>query len=211
MKEFFSRIKMDVIISAVCCIAFGVVLLLWPAEVTTLACKAIGILVAVLGLVRMASYMINSKEKHGIYFPIGMALFFVGLWIFLRPSSIQSLLLIGIGVVLFVHGIEDFKYALETKRGGYGLWWTILLLALLGMGLGAACIVDSFGMISVTLTFVGIVLIYEGVSELWIVFQVVRAAKVIKKEMEYAQPIDVDAEDLTEDTGEEVTEESEMR
>lgn len=184
MKELFWRMKLDVIISAICCIAFGIVLLLWPTEVTTMTCKVIGAVIAVLGVARVASYAISSREKHGINLPLGMVLFLVGVWIFLKPQSIQSLLLIGIGVVLFVHGFEDLKYAFETKRGGYASWWVILILAVLGMGLGIACIVDCFGVISVTLTFVGIVLIYDGITDIWIAFQVIRAAKAVKKQME---------------------------
>lgn len=184
MKELFQRIKLDVIISAVCCILFGIVLLLWPVEVTTVTCKAIGGVIAFLGILKIISYIMNAKEKNGVNLPLGMVLFFVGLWIFLKPGSIQSLLLIGIGVLLFVHGFEDLKYAIETKRNGFQNWWVILIFSIFGMGLGAACIVDCFGMISITMTFVGIVLIYDGITDLWIIAQVVKAAKEIKKEAE---------------------------
>ncbi len=189
MKEFFKRVKMDVIISALVAIAFGVVLFLWPVKVTTVVCKAVGAVIAVLGVVRIISYIMNTKEKHGINLPLGLVLAIVGIWIFLKPESIESLMLVGIGVVLFVHGFEDFKYAIETKRGSYESWWVILLMSLLSMGLGIACVVDSFGVISVALTFVGIALIYDGLSDLWIVSRVNKTAKAI-----LAQAKAVDAE-----------------
>lgn len=198
MKEMFRRIKIDVIVSALCCIAFGIVLLLWPAQVTNLTCQVIGGVIAFLGLVRVISYLLHSQDKHGINLPLGLVLFFVGAWIFLKPQSIQSLLLIVIGVVLFVHGLEDLKYALETKRGGYSSWWVILIFALLGMGLGLACIVDCFGVISVTMTFVGVILIYDGLTDLWIIFQVAQTAKTVKREIDEAQAVDVEAEVFTE-------------
>lgn len=194
MKELFQRIKMDAIISALCCIAFGIVLLLWPAEVTNLTCQVIGCVIAFLGLARTVSYLLHSQEKHGINLPLGLVLFFVGVWIFLKPQSIQSLLLIVIGVALAVHGLEDLKYALETKRGGYAYWWVILIFALLGMGLGVVCIVDCFGVISVTMTFVGVVLIYDGLTDLWIIFKVVQTAKAVKRGLDAVRA--VEAEDV---------------
>ena len=98
-------------------------------------------------------------------------------------------------MVLFVHGFEDLKYAIETKRNGFQNWWVIFLFAVFGMGLGAACIVDCFGMISVTMTFVGIVLIYDGITDLWIIAQVIKTAKEIKEEVEIFQDSDIEVVD----------------
>ncbi|MCI8489920.1 MAG: DUF308 domain-containing protein [Lachnospiraceae bacterium] len=191
MKELLKRVKLDVIISAACCIVFGVVLILWPVQVTTVACKAIGAVLAVLGAFRTLSYLLSSGEKHRINLPFGLVLLFVGIWIFVRPQSIQSMLLIGIGVALFVHGFEDFKYALETKRNGYDSWAILILLALLGMGFGAACIVNCFGVISVTLGFIGAALIYDGISALWIVSRLAKAAHMFRLAAEDAQAVEV--------------------
>ncbi len=206
MKELFQRIKLDVIIGAVCCIAFGIVLILWPTEVTTIACKMIAAVIAVLGLVTLISYLLNTKEKHRINLPLGLVLLFIGIWIFLKPNSIQSMLLIGIGVVLFVHGFEDFKYALETRRYGYEFYWVILLMSVVGMGLGIACIVDSFGVISVALAFVGLALIYDGITDIWIVSRIAKTAKSVKQQVDEFHVVETEAEVITED----VTEESEM-
>lgn len=183
MKELFKRIKMDVIVSAVVCIAFGVVLILWPAQVTTIACKIVGAVIAVLGLVRTITAIVNSGEKNGIALTLGMILFIVGIWIFMKPESIQNLICIGIGVALLVHGLEDFKYAIETKRNGYTSWWAILIMAVPGILFGIICIVDSFGVISVAMTFVGIALIYDGLSDLWIISRVKKTARTIEQEM----------------------------
>lgn len=199
MRDLFQRIKMDVVISALVCIAFGVVLILWPVQVTTVACKAIGVALAVLGLIRLAGHFRDSVKHHRLNFPLGLALFVIGVWIYLKPGSIQSMLLIGIGVVLFVHGFENFKYGLEAKRNGYESWAILLLLAVFGMALGVACMINCFGVISVTLTFVGIALIYDGVSDLWIISRVGKAAKGIRRAVEEMQPIDAEAVDFSEE------------
>ncbi len=65
MRELFQRIKLDVIIGAICCILFGIVLLIWPVEVTTVTCKVIGGAIAFLGLLKIIGYIMNAKEKNG--------------------------------------------------------------------------------------------------------------------------------------------------
>lgn len=187
MKELAKRLKMDVIISAFVGIGLGVVLILWPIEVTTAVCRTIGAVIAVLGAVRIAGYIVHREEKHSIHLLFGLVLLLVGMWIFLKPHSIQGILFIGIGAALFVHGLEDFKYALEAKRSGYESWAILILMSLLGMAFGIICIVDCFGIISITLSFVGIVLIYDGITDLWIVSRVVRAAKVVGEKIEEMQ------------------------
>lgn len=193
MKDTLKRVKMDAIISAAACITFGVVLILWPVRVTTIVCQTIAVIIAVLGAARVISHIMKAGEKHRLDLPLGLVLFVIGIWIFLKPQSIQSMLLIGIGVVLFVHGLEAFRYALEAKRGGYGPWWSLLMMALLGMGLGAACVFDCFGMISMTLTLVGVALVYDGISLLWVISRVQKTARAVKRGMQEFEAIETDA------------------
>lgn len=201
MKDLFRRMKLDAVMGAIGCIAFGVVLLIWPEQVTSATCQAIGCIIAFLGAVRAAGYLMSRRERNGLDLPLGLMLFFVGAWIALRPRSVASLLMIVIGVLLFVHGLEDLKYALETRRAGYASWRIMLVFGILCMSLGAVCIIDCFGAISVAMTFVGAMLIFDGLTDLWIIFVVVQAAKAWKREAGAAQAQETEAE---------IVEESEM-
>ena len=175
---------------------------------TTVACKTIGAVIAALGALRILGFVMNRKERRGWNLLPGMLFFIVGIWIFFRPESIQNMLLIGIGVVLFVHGFEDLRYAFQTRRGGYDNWWALLLFAIVGMALGIACIADSFGMVSVVLAFVGAALIYDGVTDLWIISRVIRIEKALRQQREETEM--PEAKLLSEEEVEVVTEESEL-
>lgn len=203
MKEMMERLKIDVIISAAVCIGLGIVLILWPIEVTMVVCKTIGAVIAFTGAVRIAGYIFQKEEKHSLHLLFGLVLLLVGVWIFLRPDSIQSIWFIGIGAVLFVHGLEDFKYAVEAKRNGYESWAILILMSLIGMIFGIVCIIDCFGVISITLSFVGIVLIYDGITDIWIISRVARAVKQAEKEvMERQKDLDAaDADIIIEESG----------
>lgn len=193
MSNFLKRIKMDAIISAAACITFGIVLILWPVRFTTIVCQTIAVVIAVLGAVRVISYVMHAEEKNRLDLPLGLILFMIGIWIFLKPQSIQSLLLIGIGVVLFVHGLESFRYAMEAKRGGYEPWWTMMVMALLGMGLGAVCVFDCFGVLSMTFMLVGVALVYDGISLLWVISRVHKTTRAVRRSMEDLEAIETEA------------------
>jgi len=195
MGEFLKKIKIDVIVTSVVCIILGVVLIMFPTEVVTVACQGVGVVLAILGGVRVVS-MLLSKEKSGIDLPFGLLLLIVGIWILLHPASIESLIFIGVGVALFVHGIKGIQMAWETKKNGYGNWWSLLLLSLVNVVCGVVCVIDCFGVFTVAatlaLTLVGVALIYDGISSIWILSRVRKAAKNMIQDME---AVDVDYEE----------------
>ena len=171
MKETLKRIKADIIVSALLCIALGIVLLVWPAETIDVFCKILAVGLIIMGGVDIASYFMN-RSIHPFAGALGLIVLLIGIWIFLRPESIVSLIPIVIGVILCVHGIQDLKLAVETKRNCYG---------------------NAFGMVKLALQFIGIALIYDGISDLWVANRAVHAAKMMKQE---AEAVDVDYKEI---------------
>lgn len=192
MKETMKRIKADIILSALVCVALGVVLLIWPAETIDIFCKVLAVGLVIMGVVDLVSYFTN-RSVHPFAGALGLIVMLVGIWIFIRPESIVSLIPIVIGVILFVHGVQDLKLALETKDNGYEKWWSILIIAAVSLVLGVVCIVNAFGMVKLALQFIGIALIYDGISDLWVANRAIRAAKAMKQE---AEALDVEYKEV---------------
>ena len=97
MKETLKRIKADIIVSALLCIALGIVLLVWPAETIDVFCKILAVGLIIMGGVDIASYFMN-RSIHPFAGALGLIVLLIGIWIFLRPESIVSLIPIVIGV-----------------------------------------------------------------------------------------------------------------
>jgi uncharacterized membrane protein HdeD (DUF308 family) len=192
MKDFFKRVKADAIMSAVLCIALGVVLIVWPGETIDIVCKVLAAGLIILGGVELFSYITN---RNGYMFTgiLGLIVLIIGVWIFLKPSSIVSLVPIVIGVILAVHGVQDVKMALESKNGGYDRWWIMLIIAIISIAFGVLCIVNAFGMVKLAMQFVGVALIYDGISDLWVVTKTVRTVKDMEQE---AKAVDVDYKEI---------------
>ena len=69
------------------------------------------------------------------------------------------------------------------------------MLALLNCVFGVICICDSFGVVSLAVRMLGIALVYDGISNMIIVYH---TAQAIKYAAEKIEPIDVDAHEIDE-------------
>lgn len=83
MKEMFKRVRIAVYLSAIITIALGIVLIVWPLEVTGIICRVLGALLTIMGAVYLFGYFVEGK---GILSVAGGLLFaLLGVWVFLRP------------------------------------------------------------------------------------------------------------------------------
>lgn len=190
--DTLKRIKADVILSALVCVALGVVLLVWPDKTIDIFCKVLASGLMVIGVMNLINYFAN-RSTHPFAGILGVIVLIVGVWVFVKPESIVSIVPIVIGVILCVHGIQDIKLALETKENGYGKWWSMLIIAAISLVFGVVCIINAFGVVTVALQIIGVGLIYDGISDLWVASRAIRAAKAMKQE---ADALDVEYKEV---------------
>ena len=198
MKEFFQRVKASMILSAVVCVAIGVVLLIWPKETIDVFCKVLAAGLIIMGIVNLLSYFMNRAVQafSGI---LGLVVMLVGFWVFIKPERVEGIIPIVIGAILAIHAIQDIKLAIETKRNGYEKWWSMLIIAFISLIFGVICIVNAIGVVKLAIQVVGIALIYDGVSDLWVVTKAVRMEKAARQE---AEALDVEYKEVDNDTEE---------
>lgn len=200
MLETIKKIKADMILSALVCTVLGIVLLVWPAETIDIFCKVLAAGLVLIGLVNLGSYFIN-RSAHPFGAVLGAIVTLVGVWIFITPESIVSLVPIVIGVMLCVHGIQDVKLVFETKANGYEKWWSMLLIALVSLIFGVLCISKAFGVVTLALQFIGVALIYDGVSDLWVASQAIRTGRAKRKQDE---ALEVEYKEVSSESSEEM-------
>ena len=181
MREIMKKFRADMMLSALFSIVMGVILVAWPETTLDIICKAIAIILIVMGAAELVSYFWN-KITYSLSGILGLVVLLIGIWIFVKPQSVLSLIPIVIGVILAVHGVQDLKVAFDTKRNGYTKWWSVLLMAIISLALGIICIVNAFGMVTLTMQIIGIALVYDGISDIWIVYKASKVAKEMKEE-----------------------------
>lgn len=191
MKEKMKAIKLDVTLSAVLSIIIGILFVFWSENVTLTMAKILAIILIAVGVINLISQLMNPVGKY-MGLAVSAVIILIGLWIFLKPTIVASLIPIIIGVLLVVHGVQDVALAMEAKANQAPKWWSILLIALLNILFGIYCICNAFGIAKLAIIVIGIMMIYDGLSDMFVVRKVTKSAKDIVVDSEIVHEEDMD-------------------
>lgn len=189
MKGFLNSRRVSCALSALCFIALGVFLLGWPDLSRIWICRLLGAALLVTGGVYVISHFVKSKGAAVVFqydLILGVILAIVGVWLLTTPDLIITFLQYILGAILVIHGVIDLQGALNLRSGGSSHWWSACLIALITLALGAIVIWNPFASINALLMLVGIALIYDGITDLVILFQLTRTFKKVKEAVEQA-------------------------
>lgn len=176
MMDKLKSIKLDVTLAAVLSVVLGVLLVVWPGTVITVLARVIAIILMGSGIVALIPRLLDEiKSVTSII--VSLLITLIGLWMFLSPQAVASIIPIAIGVLLVVHGVQDLALAFEGRRTKAHNWWSIPLMAILNIVLGILCICNAFGLVKLGMILIGIMLIYDGISDMFIVHKVNKASK----------------------------------
>ncbi len=181
MKEILKRIKADVVLSALLCIITGVVVMVWPAAITILLGRMIGLVLLIMGLAHALSYLAN-REENRIGLASGVVVFALGVLIFVRPELVAQMVSVVVGVILIMHGVGDLQLGLESRRNGDDIWWLCILLSAATILFGVFVIWKYFQVAKVATWLVGLALVFDGLGDLFVVYRVTKAAKRVLEE-----------------------------
>ena len=190
MFEKLKEINLNVTIGAVISVVIGIMLLVSPAAIITIIAKVIAAVIIFSGVVFLVSALTDStKSALGITVAVLVAI--IGIWMFVHPELIASLIPIAMGVLLVVHGVQDFSLAFDTKGNKGDKWWLGLLAGILNILLGIVCVGNAFGIVKIAVQLIGIMLIYDGLSDMLIVHKANKAAKdTVDSSIVYEQDVD---------------------
>ena len=193
--KLLKKLKTNVVISAILCIVLGIVLVAWPDLSMKIVCTAVGAVLLIGGGVRLAVYF--TTKDGSVYAQMnlimGIILAVVGVWILLQPDKVLAIIPIIVGIVIVLHGVNNLRQAAALYKEKYDKWWVALILGLLTVGFGVLLVCRPFEALDTAVMLIGVFLIYDGISDIWIVSRMYRIAKVLKQE---AEALDVEAKDI---------------
>ncbi len=163
------NLKISFIISSILYMALGVVLLVWPTTSLNVICYAFGGITLLYGLFRLASYLGNRENASVLQADTFIGIIMIGLGIFLliQPDVIRSILPIVLGLFVIFNSIIKLQYGFELKASFYDKWWILLFLGIVTAGLGTVIAVNPFATPELTVTVMGIVLVSDGISNIF--------------------------------------------
>lgn len=185
MESLLKKIKTNVVISSVLCVILGLVLVFRPGMSMRIVCTAVGVVLILSGVMRMIDYF--AARDGSLYSQanliFGIVLTVVGIWIVMKPDKVMAIIPIIVGIVIAIHGLHNLQQALGLWHDRYERWWVALLLGVLTVGFGVLLICRPFAAIDTVVMMIGCFLIYDGLSNVWIVSRVYKTAKMFKQEM----------------------------
>ena len=180
MNSILNQQRRSSIAAAAVTILLGLFLAFWPGQSVSFLCMLLGAAIAVTGIIYFVGWLARRREGVPALFVLpGVVLFALGAWLMTSPASVVQLVQYIFGAVLIFHGIVDLQGALALMGQGYSRWWVDLLLAVLTLTLGVLVVVNPFGTFAALMGLVGASLIFDGVTDLVIIWRLSRAFKDI--------------------------------
>lgn len=170
MKKTLNSVT-GVVLSSLLFILLGLVLLLWPDIASTIVCYSLGVLILVFAVFRIISFFTDKK----IYFIfnldliVGLVAAGIGIFMLLRPDIVISILPFIIGLVLIFSSILDFQKTFLLREYGNKRWISSMVFTCLKLAFGIFMLAAPLFIAETLVRLIGIGLIYNGLSELWIV------------------------------------------
>lgn len=196
MADFFKGLKANYTISAVVCALLGLVLVIWPGATSQIICMLLGGVLLAYGVLQIAIYLFNRERTiilQGMMV-LGIVFAVLGLWILLKPEMIMMAVPVIVGVLIAIHGLHNIVQAFALKKDGYESWWMAFLMGLLTLIFGGVLICNPFKAIELVARIIGIFLIYDGVSDIWILSRVFKVRRD-KERIIDAKFVDIEDED----------------
>ncbi len=178
MKEKLKELRLNITISGIISVIIGILLLIYPAESLNTIGRVIGGIIILAGAFVIVGQIIESGfNAMGIV--VGAVIAIVGIWIFTSPGAVVSIIPIAIGVILVVHGLQDLGLAIEGAKAHAPRAWTIFVYAILNIALGALCVAGAFNVVKLATRIIGVMLIYDGITDIGIVRKVRKATSAV--------------------------------
>lgn len=194
MREFLSRIKADFLLSSVICIALGIVFIIWRASVLEVVANILAVVLIIVGAIYVCSFFMRIITN-GLSVAMGLIVLAVGIWFMIQPRIVVELIPIVIGLVLIFHSIRSIIEAIDARKYGYGAWNVGLIFSVISLVFGILCVTNAFNIMKTATVVVGIILIFNGVSNIWITSRATKAESMYNKQQEFEAKFVEDSED----------------
>ena len=157
MKSIIQDMKHNYFINAIIMVVLGLILVIWPHILGVVLCYVLGGALVLMGIFQLIGFV--RGERLGFYnkfnMIMGIVLVLLGLWICTNPHIVLSIIPVVVGIIILIHGLMDIEYTLDIKKTGNEKWWISL---------------NPFTAYEVTMFLIGLAMLYDGGSDLVILF-----------------------------------------
>ena len=187
MRELLKDIKWSLILASLLFLFLGAAMLVWPHTSSLILCYIVAAVLTAYGLFNILAYF--GKERGSLIgLIVGVICVAFGVYAFAQPTRISDIISIILGVAILVDGAMSLRRDYQLRTVGFTQWWVPFALDVLILVLGAIVIFNPGLFAELLLQIIGVILIYESVSDLWTIH---RLAKLTRAAVVEGEVIDV--------------------
>lgn len=149
----------------------GIVLIALPQQRVSILCIAMGALLMIYGGINIYLFVVNNwTDVFGGQMIYGVILTAIGLAFLTRQDEMIMLTSVVFGILILIDSIIDLRRALLFREAKRPRWYILMILAFVTAVFGTLFIVrpELFG--ELLMIVIGVLLIYEAVSTLVLLF-----------------------------------------
>ncbi|MDD6175226.1 MAG: DUF308 domain-containing protein [Firmicutes bacterium] len=183
-KQWIKDVKKQLTFTAIFSIFLGLVLVIWPDAAKMAVSYLIGAALVIIGVIQIVRYFVYEVrlDLFRYDFVSGLILLGAGVFLLMRPEIIVGFLPVLLGIAIVVDGAVKVQQGMDLLRAGYRRWWLVLLMAVLALAAGIVLLINPFKAASTLVLLIGIVLIYDGITDLWTISRVSGRIKQMRAE-----------------------------
>ena len=183
MKETLKAIKWNLILASLLYLLLGLALLFRPGTSTLVLCYLVAGVITAYGVFQLLSFL-TSDTRPWLSVVIGVICAAFGLFALLNPLSISDVISTILGLVILIDSILSLRRNWELRRYGMARWWIPVLLDAAALILGLIIIFNPLLLAALLLQVVGLILIYQSISDLWTIHRLSRLSRVMDTPIE---------------------------
>lgn len=170
-----------IVMSLLFCV-FGLCLILMPGMMTPVIAVIFGILLILFGIVKLIGYFSRDLFRLAFQYDLALGLFLIvlGVVTILRTDHVMVFIGVVTGIYALVDGLLKIQISLDAKMFGLGLWWLILVSAILAGVTGCFLIFRPMESARILVILLGICFLAEGILNL---VTVLTAVKIIRHQL----------------------------
>lgn len=180
MRKFFVPNSRNSLFRGILTIFLGSILLFVPGLTMRTVMIIIGALLLLSGLVTMI--LANRKRigsMSGFWSAQGLMTVLFGIIFIASPSVMVKVFVVFLGIILLIMGLFQLIGAIGTlSRSAWA--WIYFLIALMTLASGVYLLTDPFNSAEAILKFLGVILILNGISELFMAWKISRQPQTYK-------------------------------
>lgn len=183
LERAIREFRWSYIITALAFLVLGIVMVVKPTLAMNALCYLVGIVLTVYGGFNIISFLMAKERIVTFELIVGIFTAAIGIFTLISPGSITNILQLVLGLVIIIDSLLGLKRAFALRDLDSRGWCAMLILSIAAAVLGILFMVkkDLFG--TLLFTAIGLVLTYQGISDLITVIQISIVGRRMKKEM----------------------------